>query len=71
MQILYQVSHKEITREDVNRRQLREEVGTCPDHTFLFLKSGDLPDQTYTEKKLLGSQRGVISRIFPAYMTLQ
>ena len=53
MQILYQLNHKEITREDVNRRQLREEVGTCPDCIFLFSKSWDLPDQTYTEKSSL------------------
>ena len=68
MRIFYQLSHKGITREDTNRRQLREEVGTYPDRTILFSKSGDLPDQIYTEKMLLGSQRGVISRIFPTHM---
>lgn len=43
--------------------QLRE-VGE-PQTTFLFLNSGDLPDNTQAQKRLLGVQRRVLSHDVP------
>ena len=51
-------------RQDKTRiaGQPREEAGPRPDHTRFFSRPGDLPG--HLQKRLLGGQRGVTSRMF-------
>jgi len=42
--------------------QLREEAGPCTDHIFLIPKVKRPPQTHMAQKRLLGSQRGVMSR---------
>ena len=71
MRILYQLSHQRITREDVNRRTIKRGGWDPPRLHISFLEVRRPPWPNIYRKKSLGSQRGVISRVFPSHMPFQ